>query len=77
MTETERMTHFLAEYEALKKRYGVEIAARLATRELGIQLQVEPQLGAQFIEGWIDTKRPYPAAPDDPDRGSAQSDVSS
>lgn len=52
MNDAERMQKFLAEYDTIRQKYGYEFAAKLSSREMGIQLQIEPVLGLQDVDDW-------------------------
>ena len=52
LTPQERAERFKEEYEALCAKWGIQIAAKLAPRMVGFQLQVEPQLGFEPVADW-------------------------
>lgn len=63
MTLDERKANFLADYEALKAAYGLEIAVRSEVRRFGAMIQIEPVIGLQEVADWPDLS---PAATDHP-----------
>lgn len=52
MTDQERQQGFIDEYNVLTQKYGLTFGAQLKPEQLGVVVQVRPELVLTAIEGW-------------------------
>lgn len=52
MNEQERQQIFVDEYNALVQRYGFTFGAQVKPEQLGMVIQVRPELVLLAVEGW-------------------------